>query len=121
MALPTLYVVCTLGSMTKKGRSQLMADIQITVQGNTRIGEYEPGNGTRYTAIAVPISHDGAPIGVMGAVSDGWLVAYGISGRAHLFQPNGHLADDYLMEKLDVRPGDLPWAADLIRELIGRE
>ena len=97
-----------------------MTDIQITVQGSTRIGEYEPGNGTRYTAIAVPYSHDGV-MGVMGAVADGWLVAYGISGRAHLFQSDGYLADLYLMEKLDVRPGDLPWAADLIRELIGRE
>jgi len=97
-----------------------MADIQITVQGNVRIGEYCPGNGTRYTALAVPISHDGAPIGVMGAVLEGWLVAYGLTGRAYLFQRGGYLADSYLAEKLGVRPGDLPWAADLIRELIGR-
>ena len=98
-----------------------MADIQITVQGNNvRIGEYSPGNGTRYTALAVPISHDGAPIGVMGAVLEGWLIAYGLTGRAHLFQSDGYLADSYLMEKLDVRSGDLPWATDLIRELIGR-
>ena len=97
-----------------------MADITITVQGDLRIGEYEPGNGTRYTAVAVPFSHEN-PMNGMGIVSDGWLVAYGISGRAHLFQSDGYLADSYLMEKLDVRPGDLPWATDLIRELIGRE
>ena len=97
-----------------------MSDITITVQGDLRIGEYCPGNGTRYTALAVPISHDGAPIGVMGAVLEGWLVAYGLTGRASLFQADGYLADLYLMEKLGVRPGDLPWAADLIRELIGR-
>ena len=99
-----------------------MADIKITVQGNNvRIGEYSPGNGTRYTALAVPISHDGAPIGVMGAVLEGWLVAYGLTGRAHLFQRDGHLSDGYLAEKLGVRAGDQPWAGDLIRELIGRE
>jgi hypothetical protein len=95
-----------------------MADIQITVQGSTRIGEYEPGNGTRYTAVAVPFSHN-AVMGTLGMVADGWLVAYG-NGRAHLFQRGGYLADSYLSEKLGVREGDLPWAADLIRELIGR-
>ena len=97
-----------------------MADITITVQGDLRIGEYEPGNGTRYTAIAVPFSHE-KPMNGMGIVSDGWLVAYGISGRASLFQADGYLSDSYLSEKLDIRAGDLPWAADLIRELIGRE
>ena len=97
-----------------------MAAITITVQGDLRIGEYEPGNGTRYTAIAVPFSHE-KPMGGMGIVSDGWLVAYGLTGRAHLFQGAGYLADGYLFEKLGVRPGDLPWAGDLIRELIGRD
>ena len=96
-----------------------MADIKVTVQGNTRIGEYEPGNGTRYTAVAVAYSHD-QPMGVMGMVQSGWLVAYGLTGRAHLFQRDGHLSDGYLEEKLGIRPGDFPWAADLIRELIGR-
>ena len=102
-----------------------MADITITVQGDTRIGEYSPGNGTRYTAIAVPFSQenvpDTIPMGVMGMVADGWLVAYGLTGRAYLFQRDGHLSDGYLAEKLGVHPGDLPWATDLIRELIGRE
>ena len=98
-----------------------MADIKITVQGDLRIGEYEPGNGTRYTAIAVPFSHE-KPMNGMGIVSDGWLVAYGISGRASLFQPDGYLSDSYLAEKLGVRPGDEPFAGNLIRELlIGRE
>jgi hypothetical protein len=97
-----------------------VADITITVKGDTRIGEYEPGNGTRYTAIAVPFSHE-KPMNGMGVVSDGWLVAYGLTGRASLFQPDRYLADNYLMEKLGVRPGDLPWAGDLIRELIGRD
>ena len=73
-----------------------MADIQITVQGNVRIGEYCPGNGTRYTALAVPISHDGAPIGVMGAVLEGWLVAYGLTGRAYLFQRGGYQTATWL-------------------------
>ena len=101
-----------------------MADIQITVKGDLRIGEYCPGNGTRYTAIAVPFSQenvpDTIPMGVMGMVADGWLVAYGISGRASLFQPDGYLADAYLSEKLDIRAGDQPFAGNLIRELIGR-
>ena len=98
-----------------------MADITITIQGSTRIGEYCPGNGTRYTALAVPISHDGAPIGVMGAVLEGWLIAYGLTGRAYLFQAHGHLADSYLSEKLDIRAGDEPFAGNLIRKLIERE
>ena len=102
-----------------------MADIQITVQGSTRIGEYSPGNGTRYTAIAVAFSQenvpDTIPMGVMGMVADGWLVAYGLTGRAHLFQKGGYLSDGYLSEKLGVREGDLPWAGNLIRTLIGRE
>jgi hypothetical protein len=95
-----------------------MADIQITVQGDLRIGEYSPGNGTRYTAVAVAYSHD-QPMGVMGMVADGWLVAY-CNGRAHLFQKNGYLGDGYLSEKLDIRPGDQPFAGNLIRTLIGR-
>jgi hypothetical protein len=53
-------------------------------------------------------------MGVMGMVSDGWLVAYGISGRAHLFQADGYLADAYLSEKLDIRAGDQPFAGNLI-------
>ena len=101
-----------------------MADIKITVQGNTRIGEYSPGNGTRYTAIAVAFFQenvpDTIPMGVMGMVQSGWLVAYGLTGRAHLFQRDGHLSDGYLEEKLGVRPGDQPWAGNLIRTLIGR-
>jgi hypothetical protein len=62
----------------------IMADIQITIQGGTRI-------------------------------------AYGLTGRAHLFQRDGHLSDGYLREKLDIRAGDEPFAGNLIRTLIGRE
>lgn len=86
---------------------------------NYRVGEWEPGNGTRYTAVAIPWS---TPIsmGHMGFVKEGWLVVYG-SGKAHLLQKVGYLADPYLAEHFGILPGDFPWAGDLIRALVDRD
>lgn len=95
--------------------------IQITVVGNRYIGEYEPGNGTRYTAIAYPWTADSyLMLGALGTVTDGWLVISGNSGRAALFQKYGTLVDDYIQEKLGGGDGDYPYFGDLIRALVKR-
>ncbi len=93
-------------------------ELTIHHETNYRVGEWEPGNGTRYTAVAVPWV---TPIQMnnMGYVEEGWLVVY--RGRAHLLQPAGSLADRYLAEHFDIRPGDFPWAGDLIRALVERD
>lgn len=94
---------------------------KITVEGNYFIGEYEPGHGTRYTAIAVPWRAGPKMVmGQLGYVSDGWLVISGNSGRAYLFQKDGYLADDTIQEHLGGYPGDYPYFGDLIRTLIMR-
>lgn len=86
------------------------------------VGEYEPGNGTRYTAVAMLwTDHALLTMGRMGCVSNGWLVASGLSGRAYLFQGRGLLTDDYIMEHLGGNPGDYPYFGDLIRRLTMRE
>ena len=94
---------------------------RITVVDNVFIGEYEPGNGTRYTAIAVPWTATPEQVmGRLGFVADGWLVVSGNSGRAHLFQRYGTLSDNYIAEKLGGYGGDFPYLCTLIRRLIGR-
>ena len=94
---------------------------KITVEGNCIVGEYEPGNGTRYTAIAVPWTNGrDRSMGIMGCVSNGWLVVSGNSGQAYLFQKDGPLIDNYLIKKLGGYPGDYPYFGDLIRTLIMR-
>ena len=96
-------------------------DIKVTEQGTTRIGEYEPGNGTRYTAVAIPWTSDGyLMLGALGAVEDGWLVISGNAARAFLFQKTGTLVDRYIQEKLGGLPDDYPYMGDLIRALVGR-
>ena len=95
-------------------------EISITEQGNMRIGEYEPGNGIRYTAVAIPWHTDGpVMLGGLGAVTDGWLVISGNTARAQMFQENGYLADCYIQEKLGGFDGDYPFMGDLIRVLVG--
>ena len=84
------------------------------------IGEYEPGNGTRYTAVAARWQHD-VVMGVMGRVSDGWLVVSGNTGKAYLFQHKGMLTDEYIQEHLGGFSGDYPYFGDLIRKLVDRE
>lgn len=91
---------------------------RITREGNTIIGEYEPGNGTRYTAIAVPWTADSyLTMGMLGNVTDGWLVISGNSGRAYLFQKEGTLVDEYIADHLG---GDYPYFGHLIRQMLGR-
>ena len=96
--------------------------MKLTIHHETdyRVGEWEPGNGTRYTAVAIrwvtPIL-----MNRMGYVEDGWLVVCGLTGKAHLLQARGYLADHYLAEHFGILPGDFPWAGDLIRALVDRE
>ena len=92
---------------------------RITLRRRVRIGEYEPGNGTRYTAVAVRWRFD-VVMGAMGYVDDGWLVVSGNSGKAYLFQHTGTLLDEYIQEHLGGFNGDYPYFGDLVRKLIGR-
>lgn len=87
--------------------------------GGLRVGEFEPGNATRYTAVAVRWQVH-KTMGAMGYIEDGWLVVSGNSGRAYLFQKRGILLDEYIQEHLGGFNGDYPYFGDLIRKLIGR-
>jgi len=79
-----------------------------------RIGEYEPGNGTRYVAIAVPWHYDGS-MNCLGRVADGWLVVNCMNGLSYLFQKEGYLDDSYIKEKLGGFEGDYPYLGDVVR------
>lgn len=100
-----------------------MSDIQITKvsMGDelTRIGVYEPGNGTSYKVIAVPWHHAGY-MHALGRVSVGWLVINCNNGSAYLFQNGSLLVDDYIQEKLGGYKGDYPYLGDLIRKILER-
>ena len=101
---------------------QMTPGWRITQTQYCRIGEYEPGNGTRYTAVAVP--WHAAPTQVMGAlgyVTSGWLVVSGNSARAYLFQEGGFLLDVAIQQHLGGYEGDYPYFGDLIRALTHRE
>lgn len=95
-------------------------EIKLTQDGSNYIGEYEPGNGTRYVAVATPWNAGLIPMGQMGSISAGWLVVFGNNGQAHLFQKGGYLTDSYVQEHLGGYPGDYPHIGHLIRALINR-
>jgi hypothetical protein len=98
-----------------------MVTLTSTSHSDMVIGEYEPGNGTRYTALAIPWTDEKQlMLGGIGVVSDGWLVTYCNTGRAYLLQREGFLTDEYVAEKFVIGQGDLPYAAELIRTLTGR-
>lgn len=86
-----------------------------------RVGEYEPGDGKRYTAVALRWeTNSKAGLGALGHVRDGWLVTYGNNGKSYLLQRAGVLVDDYLAEKFSISDQELPHAADLLRRLLDR-
>lgn len=96
-------------------------EIIITRQGDMVIGEFEPGNGTRYTAIAVPwAAHSDLMMGALGALANGWLVTSGNTARSYLFQKEGALTDRYIQERLGGGPPDYPFFGDLIRQMLQR-
>lgn len=100
-----------------------MPDIVVKMRPGDRIltGIYEPGNGTRYMAMAVQI-WGRYSLGALGAITDGWLVVNGNNGRAYLFQGDEKqpLKDIYIREKLGGRDDDYPHLGDLVRKLTGR-
>lgn len=96
-------------------------EIKITYDKQIRIGEYEPGNGTRYTTVAIPWhDHESLIMGCLGTVSNGWLVVSGNTGKAYLFQREGFLLDTYIQEHLGGSFGDYPHFGDLVRKLVDR-
>jgi len=94
--------------------------VDIKDYGDIRLGEYEPGNGTNYKAVACRWNYAGY-MNALGRVSDGWLVINCNNQKAYLFQKEDYFADDYIQEKLGGFPRDYPFFGDLVRELIGRK
>jgi len=85
------------------------------------VGEYEPGNGTNYKAIAVRWPSD-ASFNYLGSIySEGWLVVNCNTRLAYLFQEQGVLVDKYIRETLGGTEEDYPYFGDLVRKLISRE
>jgi len=100
------------------GSFQTMPTITRAADGTTRLGVWEPGNGTRYTAIAVPW-HDSSQRSwnQLGSVRKGWLVVTG-SGRAYLLQEHIVLLPGYVGEKFGYNINDAYFVALLINELL---
>jgi len=89
-------------------------------QGNILTGEYNPGNGTNYKAIAVRWPSE-ANFNHLGTINPGgWLVVNCNNGLAYLFKEKGLLLDGYIQEKMGGLPSDYPYFGDLIRKLISR-
>jgi len=85
------------------------------------VGEYEPGNGTNYKAIAVRWLSD-ASFNHLGSIhTGGWLVISCNTCLAYLFQERGILVDWHIQEKLGGTKEDYPYFGDLVRKLISRE
>jgi len=97
-----------------------MKPITITQAGNFKVGEYEPGNGTNYKAMAAEWSSN-QYMKTLGRVTSGWLVVSCNTGSAYLFQEKGLLTDTFIREKLGGFSDDYPYFGDLIRRLIRRE
>jgi len=57
-------------------------------------------DGTRYEMMAFRVRPGDFSFGSMGTVTDGWLVVSHLYRKAYLFQPTGHLDEDYVAEKL---------------------
>lgn len=90
-------------------------------------GIYEPGNGTRYTAVGVFLPGGLDSMGMLGTANgEGrgcWLVTLGNTGRAYALQPDGSkfLHPDYVAKKFDLTSGeDARHATALIASMIGR-
>lgn len=108
-----------------------MKDIIIRkLENGILVGEYEPGNGTNYKAIAVEFPSEDN-FNYLGAIrSPGWLVVNCNNGKSWLFQKQGYLADRYVQEKLGSkgkkfkefleREKDYLYLGSLVRRLIGR-
>lgn len=95
--------------------------VGVILPGNILIGEYEPGNGTSYQAIALRWE-SAANFKTLGRIAPGgWLVVSCNTRLSHLFQAKGMLTDRYIREKLGGLKEDYPYFGDLVRRLIRRE
>jgi len=92
----------------------------VTLLGGLTYGEWEPGNGTRYTALAVPIKDLPGSVGVVGRIDEGWLVVCGLTGRAYLLQKRGYLDPLYIAEKFGLVGEDIEYFTELLRKMLGR-
>ena len=69
-------------------------------------GKYEPGNSTRYTALAVPMKGL-VDCGWLGAIHGGWLVVSGMANcRGYLLPRGWHPDPYYVAEKFDLKNGE---------------
>lgn len=92
----------------------------ILTTGNILIGEYEPGNGINYKAIAIRWPSE-ENFNALGSIYvPGWLVVNCNTQLSYLFQSKKVLVDDYIQEKLGGLNSDYPYFGDLVRKLIGR-
>lgn len=82
-------------------------------------GSYEPGNSTRYTAVAIPT--DGyLCLGWLGSIDDGWIVVSGMANKkAHLLD-SSCLYPRYIAEKFDLHGPDAEMFTELLKAMIGR-
>ena len=82
-------------------------------------GEYEPGNATRYTALAMPIDNY-CNCGWLGTVLDGWLVASGMTNcKAYLVPKNIHLEVNWIGEHFDLQGEDAKMFTELLKKMLG--
>ncbi len=82
-----------------------------------------PGNGYKYTVLAVPFA-DTLDAGVLGSSANGTLIVECFTGRAYLFSPNS-VSDfvdvHYVCEKFGLKGEHAHAVAAVIAELLGRK
>ena len=80
---------------------------------------YEPGNGERYTIIAIPVDQW---IGAanLGSISSGWIIINANNRLSYMFQKTGYLTPKYIAEKFHVYEEDAEHLAFLICTVTGR-
>ncbi len=83
--------------------------------------EFSPGNGYRYTVLAV-LLNDVGDMGAMGAVEPCWLVAVGNNGSAYLLADGrDFISVRYVAEKFRLNQDDAAAVAACIADLLDRE
>ena len=76
-------------------------------------------DGTRYEALAIPISNFG--LQSLGRIDlDGFLVICGLNRLSYLFQKSGFLATSYVAEKFKLGQCDAENLTFALGELLGR-
>ncbi len=82
-------------------------------------GFYEPGNSTRYTAVAIP-TNGHLQVGSLGLVTDGWIVVSGMANRqAYLLSKHPYLLHpDYIEDKFDLHGQDAEMFTILLKAML---